>query len=199
MFPYNNPFFRDHADHSCNRYIMSFKCDKPFIYRDTFRNQDVEFMTVYIRGQSFMMHQIRKMIGLFQWVLFFGISMYFRNRYHRSSRVPLSNRHTEVVWKSAGRSEILLHFESWTSLFFGKNTRLPFLIAILGHSDFLIKFTRNVFPFDKKSLSNRQSFRLFLWDIRQTKLKMGWPFQLAKLFNKKSSQKHDFVANLEGG
>lgn len=56
--------FRDHADQSCFRYIISFKCAEPFIYRDTVRNQDVEFMTIYIRGQSFMMHQIRKMIGM---------------------------------------------------------------------------------------------------------------------------------------
>ncbi|KAI6191616.1 TRNA pseudouridine synthase A, mitochondrial [Aphelenchoides bicaudatus] len=55
---------KEHADQSCHRYILSFKCGEPFIYRDTFRNKDVEFMTIYIRGQSFMMHQIRKMIGM---------------------------------------------------------------------------------------------------------------------------------------
>jgi tRNA pseudouridine38-40 synthase len=43
---------------------MSFKCAEPFLYRDTIRNRDVEFITIYIRGQSFMMHQIRKMIGM---------------------------------------------------------------------------------------------------------------------------------------
>jgi tRNA pseudouridine38-40 synthase len=55
---------KDHEDQSCFRYILSFNCDKPFIYQDPVRNKEVEFMTIYIRGQSFMMHQIRKMIGM---------------------------------------------------------------------------------------------------------------------------------------
>ncbi|XP_033757571.1 tRNA pseudouridine synthase A-like [Pecten maximus] len=40
------------------RYIISFKCGEPFV-RD-----DIEFVQLTVRGQSFMLHQIRKMIGL---------------------------------------------------------------------------------------------------------------------------------------
>lgn len=46
------------TDPSANRYIMSFVCESPFI------RENVEFAIMKVKGQSFMMHQIRKMIGL---------------------------------------------------------------------------------------------------------------------------------------
>ncbi|CAD5229292.1 unnamed protein product [Bursaphelenchus okinawaensis] len=55
---------KDHDDRSCYRYIKSFECTKPFIFHDEFRNKDVEFVTVYVKGQSFILHQIRKMMGM---------------------------------------------------------------------------------------------------------------------------------------
>lgn len=45
-------------DPSNRRYIISFECKTPFMV------DDVEFCTIIVKGQSFMMHQIRKMIGL---------------------------------------------------------------------------------------------------------------------------------------
>lgn len=45
-------------DPSAKRYIMSFECEKPFL------SNDVEFAVVKVKGQSFMLHQIRKMVGL---------------------------------------------------------------------------------------------------------------------------------------
>ncbi|XP_063171969.1 pseudouridylate synthase 1 homolog isoform X2 [Candoia aspera] len=45
-------------DPSAKRYIMEMYCEEPFV-----RN-GVEFAVVKVKGQSFMMHQIRKMIGL---------------------------------------------------------------------------------------------------------------------------------------
>ena len=47
-------------DPSSKRYIMSFECQKPFVPDNT----EVEFARLKITGQSFMMHQIRKMVGL---------------------------------------------------------------------------------------------------------------------------------------
>ncbi|KAJ7390390.1 tRNA pseudouridine synthase 1 [Desmophyllum pertusum] len=45
-------------DASAQRYIMKFKCGKPF------EEDGREFITIAVKGQSFMLHQIRKMIGL---------------------------------------------------------------------------------------------------------------------------------------
>lgn len=46
------------ADPSSIRQIQSFECSAPYMVKD------VEFATILVKGQSFMMHQIRKMIGL---------------------------------------------------------------------------------------------------------------------------------------
>nr|XP_023692313.1 tRNA pseudouridine synthase A isoform X2 [Paramormyrops kingsleyae] len=45
-------------DPSARRYIMEMECGKPFV------RQGLEFAVIQVKGQSFMMHQIRKMIGL---------------------------------------------------------------------------------------------------------------------------------------
>lgn len=51
--------FRNFLDPSAKRFIMSFVCSEPFL-----SPQQVEFVTVKVKGQSFMLHQIRKMVGL---------------------------------------------------------------------------------------------------------------------------------------
>lgn len=45
-------------DPSATRYIMSFEMGEPFI------SKDLEFCELRVKGQSFMLHQIRKMVGL---------------------------------------------------------------------------------------------------------------------------------------
>ncbi|XP_069788605.1 pseudouridylate synthase 1 homolog [Narcine bancroftii] len=45
-------------DPSAKRYIMEMFCEDPFV------RQGMEFSVLKVKGQSFMMHQIRKMIGL---------------------------------------------------------------------------------------------------------------------------------------
>lgn len=45
-------------DPSAKRVIFSFDCGEPFVLKD------VEFVTLKVKGQSFMLHQIRKMVGL---------------------------------------------------------------------------------------------------------------------------------------
>lgn len=45
-------------DPSARRYITHMSCGKPFV------SGDAEFAVISVRGQSFMLHQIRKMIGL---------------------------------------------------------------------------------------------------------------------------------------
>ncbi|XP_059214039.1 tRNA pseudouridine synthase A [Centropristis striata] len=46
------------TDPSNRRYIMEMSCGEPFI------RSNIQFAVITVRGQSFMMHQIRKMIGL---------------------------------------------------------------------------------------------------------------------------------------
>uniref|UniRef100_A0A452I5M5 Pseudouridylate synthase 1 homolog n=1 Tax=Gopherus agassizii TaxID=38772 RepID=A0A452I5M5_9SAUR len=45
-------------DPSAKRYIMEMDCEEPFV------REGMEFVVIKVKGQSFMMHQIRKMIGL---------------------------------------------------------------------------------------------------------------------------------------
>ena len=47
-------------DPSCNRYIVSVKTGVPFVDQKT----NLEFLSIHLQGQSFMLHQIRKMIGI---------------------------------------------------------------------------------------------------------------------------------------
>lgn len=51
---------KEFIDPSAKRFIMSFECEPPFVPDGT----TVEFATIKIKGQSFMLHQIRKMVGL---------------------------------------------------------------------------------------------------------------------------------------
>lgn len=46
------------SDPSARRYITEMFCGEPFM------NSDTQFAVITVRGQSFMLHQIRKMIGL---------------------------------------------------------------------------------------------------------------------------------------
>ncbi|XP_060851172.1 pseudouridylate synthase 1 homolog isoform X1 [Rhopalosiphum padi] len=46
------------GDPSAQRYMVSFYCDKPY------EKDGVELISLYVRGQSFMLHQIRKMVGV---------------------------------------------------------------------------------------------------------------------------------------
>ncbi|EPB66702.1 tRNA pseudouridine synthase A [Ancylostoma ceylanicum] len=55
---------REFDDRSCFRYILSFECGEPFLFHDDVRNEDVEFIQLTVKGQSFILHQIRKMVGM---------------------------------------------------------------------------------------------------------------------------------------
>ncbi|XP_055607594.1 pseudouridylate synthase 1 homolog [Uranotaenia lowii] len=57
---YNFTSKKEFIDPSAKRFIMSIECSEPFIPEET----TVEFATIKIKGQSFMLHQIRKMVGL---------------------------------------------------------------------------------------------------------------------------------------
>lgn len=51
---------KDFVDPSSKRYIISFECGTPFLEP----KNGIELAVLKVKGQSFMLHQIRKMIGL---------------------------------------------------------------------------------------------------------------------------------------
>lgn len=50
------------TDASAKRFIISFECSEPFLMFDG--EKKIEVLVARVKGQSFMLHQIRKMIGL---------------------------------------------------------------------------------------------------------------------------------------
>uniref|UniRef100_A0A1Y1JX55 Pseudouridylate synthase 1 homolog n=1 Tax=Photinus pyralis TaxID=7054 RepID=A0A1Y1JX55_PHOPY len=49
---------KQYQDPSAKRYIVSFECESPII------RKGVEFVVLKVKGQSFMLHQIRKMVSI---------------------------------------------------------------------------------------------------------------------------------------
>lgn len=60
---------KEYLDPSSKRYIISFDCGRPFVPKITLDSDlsftnTIEFIVLKVKGQSFMLHQIRKMVGL---------------------------------------------------------------------------------------------------------------------------------------
>lgn len=70
--------FRKYDDPSAKRYIMSFSVGEPFLC------SDLEFVSLKVEGQSFMLHQIRKMIGRVLFVISLTVCYMFLLLYFKS-------------------------------------------------------------------------------------------------------------------
>ncbi|XP_068609339.1 pseudouridylate synthase 1 homolog [Brachionichthys hirsutus] len=95
------------TDPSARRYITEMCCGKPFLCGDA------EFAVITVRGQSFMMHQIRKMIGLVIAVM---------KGYAKEDVIERSWGHEKVdVPKAPGLGLVLerVHFERYNQRFGG--------------------------------------------------------------------------------
>eukprot|EP01135_Chromosphaera_perkinsii_P012418 Nk52_evm29s2657 gene=Nk52_evmTU29s2657 len=61
---------KDFSDMSANRFIMSFECSEPYIMKVETESEgktvveDLEVVVLKVKGQSFVLHQIRKMVGM---------------------------------------------------------------------------------------------------------------------------------------
>ncbi|XP_068561979.1 pseudouridylate synthase 1 homolog [Cebidichthys violaceus] len=95
------------SDPSARRYITEMSCGEPFI------NSNIQFAVITVRGQSFMLHQIRKMIGLVIAVT---------KRYAKEEVMERSWGHNKVdVPKAPGLGLVLerVHFDRYNKRFGG--------------------------------------------------------------------------------
>jgi len=71
-------------DKSANRYIISITCGDPHM------NQGIEWMMITVQGQSFMLHQIRKMVGLIA-IMIRGLNVTVEECYQSQKRnIPMA-------------------------------------------------------------------------------------------------------------
>mgnify|MGYP000470121964 CR=1 FL=1 len=75
-------------DMSCQRYMMSFTCSKPFLIHG------IEFVQLHVVGQSFMIYQIRKMVGLIVHLMRWKLSRTYGSKYHSS---PIRSMRTAMA------------------------------------------------------------------------------------------------------
>ena len=80
---------KDFKEANSNRYIMSFECSQPFI------RQDTEWVSLKVHGQSFMLHQIRKMVGL--GMLF--VKSHNKNSYFDDPNTLPPLNHQPSIWE----------------------------------------------------------------------------------------------------
>lgn len=71
-------------DPSCKRHMFSFICEPPIIRRG------VEFVVLKVKGQSFMMHQIRKMVSIVIAIMRGYIDMDLFNKAFTTERVNIT-------------------------------------------------------------------------------------------------------------
>lgn len=96
---------KEHYENSCFRFMKHLGISQPFL-----RN-DIELLTIQITGASFMMHQIRKMIGLLLAVV---REVYEPSVFHRAF-----SSHSMGVPRAPGLGLVLeqVHYEKYNTTF----------------------------------------------------------------------------------
>lgn len=132
------------SEQSSMRYIMEIDCSRPFLY------EDMEFARITIKGQSFMLHQIRKMVGLV-----FAI-MRGHGEESKIERSFFKEKQDIPIAPSLGLLLEHIHYDTYNRKYAGDGTREPLIWDEFNDQieDFKNKFIlKNIYKQEKKMYS----------------------------------------------
>lgn len=132
------------SDNSSMRYILEISCSPPFQY------EEMEFAKITVRGQSFMLHQIRKMIGLV-----FAIMRGYGEQ-GKIERSFLAEKQDIPIAPSLGLLLERVHYDTYNRKYTGDGIRAPLLWEEHNQEieDFKRKFIfSNLYEQEKKTFS----------------------------------------------
>lgn len=135
-------------ENSSMRYIMDISCSAPFEY------EEMEFAKITVRGQSFMLHQIRKMIGLV-----FAIM----RGYGDKSKIELCFlKEKQDVPIAPGLGLLLeqVHYDTYNRKYTGDGSREPLLWEECNEQ---IDEFRRKYIFNNLYQKEKQTFSMITW------------------------------------
>ena len=135
-------------DNSSMRYIIDISCSQPFQY------EEMEFAKIIVRGQSFMLHQIRKMIGLV-----FAIMRGYGDP-SKIERSFLGKKQDIPIAPSLGLLLECVHYDTYNRKHAGDGVREPLLWD--EHNQEIEDF-KHKFIFSNLYKEEKQSFSMMNW------------------------------------
>lgn len=136
------------SDNSSMRYIIDISCSPPFQY------EEMEFAKITVRGQSFMLHQIRKMIGLV-----FAIMRGYGDQ-GKIERSFLGEKQDIPIAPSLGLLLECVHYDTYNRKHTGEGTREP--LHWDEHNQTIEDF-KHKFIFSNIYKQEKQTFSMISW------------------------------------